>query len=304
MDAAACLLIQFREGEMKLHGGLAVLVSCVVPFVALEPPSAQGTPEKKAGGKAPPRQVTNSIGMKLALVPAGAFTMGSPATEAGRGHDETQHEVEITRPYYIGVFEVTQRQYHDVMGENPLYDDKKLRPKTADFPAVCVSWDDAMEFCKKLSERPAERKAGRRYRLPTEAEWEYACRGGPGAKQQPYSFGEKITAHQANFNGKFQFGENGPNRGRSTRVGSYPPNALGLYDMHGNVWEWCLDFHEEGYYRRSPRKDPQGPDRGFLYVLRGGSYINPGTATRSANRYRNWSSRYIDAGFRVVFVAR
>ncbi len=289
---------------MKLYGGLGVLVSCVVPLVALEPPSARGTPEKKAGGKAPPRQVTNSIGMKLALVPAGTFTVGSPPTEAGRGHDETQHEVEITRPYHVGAHEVTQRQYYEVMGENPRYDDRKLHPKTADFPAVCVSWDDAMAFCKKLSERPAERKAGRKYRLPTEAEWECACRGGPGAKQQPYSFGEKITAHQANFHGKFHLGEDGPNLGRSARVGSYPANALGLHDMHGNVWEWCLDLYEEGYYRRSPRKDPQGPDRGYLYVLRGGSYINPGTATRSAKRYRNWSSRYVDAGFRVVFVAR
>src|SRR5262249_20312181 len=120
-------------------------------------------------------------------------------------------------------------------------------PKTADCPAVCVSWDDAMAFCKELSERPGEREAGRSYRLPTEAEWEYACRGGPGAKSQPYHFGETISAQQANFNGKFGPGDDGPNLGRITKVGSYPPNALGLFDMHGNVWEWCLDLHEEGY---------------------------------------------------------
>jgi formylglycine-generating enzyme required for sulfatase activity len=272
--------------------------------LGLSPPSAQEAPEKKADGKALPKQVTNSVGMQLALVPAGVFTMGSPPTERGRRQDETQHEVEITRPYFIGVHEVTQRQYYDVMGENPLYADKKLDPKTADFPAVCVSWDDAMAFCKKLSERPAEREAGRSYRLPTEAEWEYACRGGPGAKVQPYHFGETISARQANFNGRFGGADDGPNLGRITKVGSYPPNALGLFDMHGNVWEWCLDLYEEDYYRDSPRKDPQGPDHGGMYVLRGGSCYNPGTATRSANRYRNWSSAYGDAGFRVVFVVR
>jgi formylglycine-generating enzyme required for sulfatase activity len=289
---------------MRLHWSWAVLAPCVFVVLGPSPPSAQEQLEKKAGGKALPRQVTNSLGMKLALVPAGVFTMGSPATEPGRRDDETQHEVEITRPYYIGIHEVTQRQYHDVIGENPLYADKKLDPKTADFPAVCVSWDDAMAFCKKLSERPAERAAGRTYRLPTEAEWEYACRGGPGAKPQPYHFGETISARQANFNGKFAPGDDGPNLGRTARVGSYPPNALGLYDMHGNVWEWCLDLYAEDYHRHSPRKDPQGSDRGALYVLRGGCCYSPGTATRSANRHRTWSNTYGTAGFRVVFVAR
>src|SRR5262245_66544109 len=117
---------------MRSHGSLAVLASWVLALLGLSPLSAQGRPEKKATGKALPRQVTNSIGMRLALVPAGVFTMGSPPTERGRREDETQHEVEITRPYYIGVREVTQRQYHDVMGENPLSADKKLDPKTAD----------------------------------------------------------------------------------------------------------------------------------------------------------------------------
>jgi formylglycine-generating enzyme required for sulfatase activity len=284
---------------MKLHGSLLVVASCIFPLLGLSPPAARETPQKQALQQ----QVTSSIGMKLALVPAGVFTMGSPPTEPGRHSDEMQHRVAITRPYYIGVYEVTQGQYYEVMGENPGYADKKLNPKTADFPAVCVSWDDAMAFCKKLSERATERQAGRRYRLPTEAEWEYACRGGPRVKSQPYLFGETISSRLANFNGQFDGGD-GPNLKRITRVGSYPPNALGLHDMHGNAWEWCLDLYAEDYYRHSPRKDPQGPDTGSMYVLRGGSCYNSGTSTRSANRYRNWSSAYGDAGFRVVCVAQ
>lgn len=273
---------------------LPILVACLF-LLRSSALSALDKPEKVEAPKET-RQVTNSIGMKLSLVPAGVFVMGSPASEPGRRADEKQHAVEISKSYFIGVFEVTQRQYYEVMGENPLYSDKKLHAMTADFPAVCVSWDDAMAFCKMLSERAEERKHGRVYRLPTEAEWEYACRGGPGIRVQPYHFGATIDGRQANFNPR------NDGNGLVARVGAFPPNALGLFDMHGNAWEWCLDLHADNYYETSPRKDPQGADKGSMYVLRGGSCNSPDTALRSASRYRNWSNTYGDAGFRVVFV--
>ncbi len=188
-----------------------------------------------------PKEITNSIGMKLVLIPAGKFMMGSPKDEKDRFDDEEQHEVEITKPFYMGVYDVTQAEYEKVMGKNPSYfsaaGDGKDRVKDMDttrFPVEMISWADAVEFCRKLSEMPEEKQAGRVYRLPTEVEWEYACRGGTVTA---FHYGAALSSTQANFRGNFPYGgaAKGPYLERTTKVGSYQPNAYGLYDMHGNV---------------------------------------------------------------------
>jgi formylglycine-generating enzyme required for sulfatase activity len=253
-------------------------------------------------GQAPamPRRITNSIQMTLTLIPAGTFQMGSPASEAERSSDEgPQHEITITRPYYMAIYPVTQRHYELVMGQNPSYlnDWKGGGP---DFPVESISWDEAVAFCRKLSELPGEKAAGRVYRLPTEAEWEYACRGG---LPLPFTSGVSLSSREANFNGNYPYGgaERGPYLERTTKVGSYPPNPFGLYDMHGNVWEWCADFYERTYYRNSPRYDPPGPSHGSLRVVRGGSCYNIGRFCRAAYRFGvSPANRDIDVGMRVI----
>jgi formylglycine-generating enzyme required for sulfatase activity len=166
---------------------------------------------------------------------------------------------------------------------------------TSLFP-VEASWDQAVSFCKKLSELSEEKKAGRVYRLPTEAEWEYACRAGTTTET---AFGDTLSSLQANFNGNAPFGDapKGPHLKRTTRVGSYKPNAWGLHDMHGNVWEWCSDWLDDDYYARSPVEDPKGPETGKQHVVRGGAYFYTGEHCRSATR-----SHPVRAGigFRVV----
>jgi formylglycine-generating enzyme required for sulfatase activity len=254
--------------------------------------------------------ITNSIGMKLTLIPAGKFVMGSPPSEAERDAEELQHEVVITRPFYLGVYEVTQEQYQKVMGKNPSWFNDK-RGGGPDHPVEQVRRREAIEFCQKLSELPAEMQAKRHYRLPTEAEWEYACRAGTTTA---FSFGNALAATQANFNGKYPYGgaPKGPNLQRTAKVGSYAPNAWGLYDMHGNVWEWCSDWYDPGYYKNSPREDPQGPDKGvistgfandFFVVLRGGSWLEEGRGCRGAYRFRLQPvEAYRIAGFRAACV--
>ncbi|HQU45660.1 MAG TPA: SUMF1/EgtB/PvdO family nonheme iron enzyme, partial [Pirellulales bacterium] len=227
-----------------------------------------------------PRDVTNSIGMKLRLIPAGRFWMGSPESEVERGGGERRHQVRITRPFYLGVYEVTQAEYKRVMGDNP--SDFSSGGKAAvlvsgldtrRFPVENVSWDDATDFCEKLSDRAGERAAGRRYRLPTEAEWEYACRAGTTT---PFHFGGELSGRGANCNGNYPYGTSvkGPYLGRTTTVGSYRDraNAFGLYDMHGNVWEWCADWYDSKYYDDSAADDPQGPAAGSFRVIRGGGW--------------------------------
>src|SRR5262249_58859229 len=194
---------------------------------------------------------TNSVGMKLVRIKAGKFMMGAPNDEKQSVHiEKPRHQVEITKDYYLGVHEVTQKQYKAVMGTTPsdFSKDGKNAPSvkgmdTDDFPVENVSWLDAQEFLTKLNALAAEKGAGRKSRLPTEAEWEYGCRGGADVKE-PFSF-EKPSASasstQANFNGNNPYGNGakGPSLNRPCKVGSYKANAFGLYDMHGNILEWC-----------------------------------------------------------------
>jgi formylglycine-generating enzyme required for sulfatase activity len=251
---------------------------------------------------------TNSIGMELVPIPAGKFMMGSPANEAERDAEEVQHEVVISRPFYLGAHEVTQEQYSRIMGNNKSFFNES-RGGGPDFPVEQVRRQEAIEFCKKLSDLPAEKKAGRTYRLPTEAEWEYACRAGTTTA---FTFGDTLSSAQANLNGNYPYGSaaKGPNRQKTTKVGSFKPNAWGLYDMHGNVWEWCSDWYDPDYYAKSPRTDPTGPDKGvlstgftsdFFAVVRGGSWLDEGRGCRSAYRFRFQSiEMYRLVGFRVA----
>src|SRR5262249_40410528 len=144
--------------------------------------------------------------------------------------------------------------------------------QTDNQPVVCVSWNDALAFCTWLA-----KKESKVYRLPTEAEWEYACRAGTVT---PYNFGKSVTREQANF----AEGPLDPSRNKTTRVGSYPANAFGLYDMHGNIWQWCADWYDADYYSKLPTKDPPGPASGTLRVCRGGSFANTVNEIRSAQR--------------------
>jgi formylglycine-generating enzyme required for sulfatase activity len=250
------------------------------------------------------KPIVNSIGMKLVLIPAGKFMMGSPAAEAERDPDELQHEVTITRPFYMGAYEVTQREFEKVGAKNMSF--FKGGPDT---PVDQVSWHNAVNFCQKLSALPEEKKAGRVYRLPTEAEWEYACRAGTTT---PFAFGNALSSKEANFDGAYPYGgaPKGPNLLKPVKVGSYAPNAWGLYDMHGNVMEWCSDWYDPDYYKNSPAKDPRGPDKGvqetsfgkdFYHVVRGGCWLDEASGCRSAYRFRLQSTEpYRLVGLRVV----
>jgi formylglycine-generating enzyme required for sulfatase activity len=244
----------------------------------------------------PPKEITNSIGMMLVLIPKGTFMMGSPESEKGRDKDdETQHEVTISKDYYLGVIEVTQGQYEKVMGTNPSHFQKQFIRKSDSsmYPVEQVSWEDAVDFCKKLSELPEEKKAGRVYCLPTEAEWVYACRAG---SKSAYSFGEtsKSLGDYAWFDRN--------SKGQTHPVGERKPNAWGLYDMHGNVWEWCSDRY--GEYPKVAVSDPVGPREVSVRVLRGGSWCDVAASCRSAIRRRYVPSiRGNDLGFRLALIS-
>jgi formylglycine-generating enzyme required for sulfatase activity len=214
----------------------------------------------------PPKPFTNRIGMRFVWIPPGDFVMGSPNEEKARKENETQHKVTLTRGFYMGMYPVTREQWKAVMSTAP-----GLRRPQKDLPVETVSWEDCQDFIKKL--RAA---TGKPYRLPTEAEWEYACRAGTTT---PYAFGETLSPHQANF-GKFKKGESPLG---TTPVGRYPANAWGLYDMHGNVWEWCQDWFSE--YPQRAVVDPRGSEAGVERVLRGGSWTDLAQDCRSARRH-------------------
>ncbi len=228
------------------------------------------------------KEITNSIGMKLVLIHAGSFTMGSPEDEEGRNDNELQHEVTISKSFYLGAYEVTQEQYEKVMGINPSHYNG---PKN---PVEKVSWEDSISFCKKLSELPDEIAARREYRLPTEAEWEYACRA---TSTTAYCFGDAADELWDDA----WFGENA---GRNPHpVGEKKPNRWGLYDMHGNVSEWCQRHVD---YPSDAATDPLGPIR---ISIRGGSWGDNAGGCRSAYLSRSRPSFRFNGsiyGFRVA----
>jgi uncharacterized protein (TIGR02996 family) len=262
----------------------------------------------QAGARPVVPEVVNSIGMRLVLIPAGTALMGS-AADAPDVSEGPQHEVEIAQRFYLGAFPVTQEQWLAVLGTNPSHFQATAGPRNAArgmdtlrFPVERVSWHDAFHFCRALSARPEEKAAGRAYRLPSEAEWEHACRAGTTTD---FHFGTSASSAQANFDGRASYG--GAVRGmfleRTSRVGSYPPNGWGLYDMHGNVFEWCSDWYDPGYYSVSPRAGPTGPQEGTNRVIRGGCWCSPGVGCRSAAREPQgpWVTSPT-VGFRVVMV--
>lgn len=237
------------------------------------------------------KDFTNGAGMKLVLIPAGKFTRGSPTTESGRGEDEgPPREVEISRPFYLGTHEVTQEQFEKVMKRNPSWfrqggegQDAVKGEDTAKLPVEMVSWKDANDFCKRLSEMPEEVQAGRVYRLPTEAEWEYAC-----SADKPATFADARTMIVQN-----------PNVKRPTRpapASTVAANPRGLYGMFGNVFEWCSDWYDPEYYVSSPAKDPPGPITGQARVMRGGAWCYTSRHARPAAR------NSAEPGFRSYFV--
>jgi len=228
--------------------------------------------------------VVNSVGMLLVPIPAGEFQMGSPDSEAGRVENEIQHVVKIAKPFYLGQHEVTQGQFERVMGKTPSHFKGKQNP------VETVRWNEAVEFCRKLSELPEEKAAGYVYRLPTEAEWEYSCRAGT---QTMYSFGDSES----------ELGDYAwyiKNSGVTTHpVGSKKPNAWGLYDMHGNVREWCQDWH--GDYPSGSVTDPTGAASGSYRVHRGGSWgLNSGLCRSALRIWDAPDDRYHYLGFRVL----
>jgi formylglycine-generating enzyme required for sulfatase activity len=220
------------------------------------------------------------VTIKLVLIPAGKFMMGSPDSEQGRSKFEgPQHEVALSKPFYVGVTEVAQAQYQAVMGTNP----SNFKGETN--PVEMVSWTEATAFCKKLSE-----KSRHAVRLPTEAEWEYACRAGTATA---FSFGDSDGA----LGDYAWYISNSSNT--THPVGQKKPNAWGLYDMHGNVWEWCADWY--GDYPKGAVTDPQGAASGTYRVLRGGSWSHGAGDCRAARRYDGYpGTPRRSCGFRVV----
>ncbi len=280
------------------------------------------------------KRITNSIGMELVLIPPGKFMMGSPASDhEADAHEKPQHEVEITKAFYLGKYEVTHGQFLKFVKETGYrteaekdgkggdgYDAKTNSLKgwstkyswrdpgfdqTDDHPVVNVTWKDAVAFCDWLSQ-----KEGKKYRLPTEAEWEYSCRAGTQSRYCTGDDSESVASvgNFADASAKRKFLHWTTIRSDdghvfNAPVGSFKPNGFGLYDMHGNVWEWCRDRYNESYYEFSPKHDPQGPKAGTLHVIRGGSHRYTPGRCRSADRTKGDSAvRYNDLGFRVVLV--
>ena len=230
------------------------------------------------------------VKLEMIAIPGGTFWMGSPENEAER-HDGEGPQHQVTVPsFFMGKYPLTQAQYQAIIGNNPSYFKGNNRP------VETVSWDDAVLFCQKLSQR-----TGKSYRLPSEAEWEYACRAGTTT---PFYFGESITPELVNYNGNYPYASapKGQDRQQTTDVGSFPPNGFGLYDMHGNVWEWCLDDYINNY-NTAPKGGSALTGTSSEKLLRGGSWYSYPSNCRSANRGYNgpgFVSIY-DNGFRVVY---
>ncbi|MGA2258863.1 MAG: formylglycine-generating enzyme family protein [Thermoguttaceae bacterium] len=231
------------------------------------------TRETTVGGKtqAQPQEIAVDLGqgvkLEMVLIAAGEFTMGSPDSDGNASGDEKpQHRIRITKPFYLGKYLATQEQWEAVMGTNP---SNVKGPKN---PVENVSWEDCQQFCHMLNAKP---HAGGKFQLPTEVQWEYACRAGSTTY---YCFGDEES-------GLGEYAWYGGNSHVQTHpVGKKKPNAWDLYDMHGNVWEWCQDWYDRGYYATSPTDDPTGPTMGSGRVFRGGGWDYPASSCRSAHR--------------------
>jgi len=278
----------------------------------------EARPDAGPATKTPSSQesIKNSIGMTLRLIPAGEFFMGSPddAIEAEK-EEQPSHRVRISKPFYLGVCEVTQAEYEAVMGNNPSWlsangdgKDRAAGQSTDLFPVENVSWLDAIQFCNRLSEKEGKKPFyeidgndirvpdwdGQGYRLPTEAEWEYACRANASTPTR-FSFGDNPV--ELGVYGWFD----GNSEQRTHPVSQKRPNGFGLYDMHGNVWEWCWDWYGGGYYNQSPADDPTGPSGASDRVIRGGSWrITPRDCRSARRRGLAPASRYNTQGFRLA----
>ena len=239
----------------------------------------------------PPKELTVDLGkglkLEMVLIPAGEFLMGSPDSDKDADADEKpQHRVRITKPFYLGKYLVTQEQWEAVMGNNPSH---FKGPKN---PVEQVSWDDCQKFLGKLNAKSSS-GAGK-FQLPSEAQWEYACRAGSKTK---YCFGDD----EARLGDYAWYDKNSD--GKTHPVGEKKPNAWGLYDMHGNVWEWCQDWYKDGYYKESPADDPTGPATGSSRVFRGGGFIRGAGDCRSANGHALTPGDCLGTlGFRVALV--
>ena len=293
------------------------IVACVVVVVVGSVAVATTAESKEASGKAKslPRELTVDLGkgikLEMVLIPAGEFMMGSKESaeataaffnknyggdvvKADFFEDEhPQHRVRVTKPFYLGKYLVTQEQWQEVMGSNPSWfsptgggKDKVAGEDTRRFPVEKISWDDCQQFLRRLNAKLGTQDG--KFVLPTETQWEYACRAGTTTR---YCFGDddsKLSDHAWN------------NKKTDGPVGEKKPNIWGLYDMHGNVWEWCQDWYEDGYYARSSMDDPTGPAAGSVRVIRGGSWCGPATSCRSACRLMGRpGDRSSDIGFRV-----
>jgi formylglycine-generating enzyme required for sulfatase activity len=289
--AALCI------GALAVSGcGIKYAVPAAAPGSESLPQSAAAAPSREpdstiagAGTAAGDRMEITLPGdakMSFRWCPPGTFTMGSPAGEAGRREVENQVQVRLSRGFWMAETEVTQAQYLVVMGTDP------SEFKGDNMPAERVSWYDAFDFCDALSS-----SSGLSISLPTEAQWEYACRAGTTS---PFQFGDTIRSQQVNFDGYHPYGTSamGERLCKTTLVGSFPPNAWGLNDTHGNVHEWCSDW-----YGASLPEEPgtTEPGRYWVRVVRGGSWLSPAERCRSASRSSTDPNyRGGDIGFRVV----
>jgi formylglycine-generating enzyme required for sulfatase activity len=238
-------------------------------------------------------EIADGVSMTFVLVPPGKFRMGSPPDEDGHGKDETLHEVTLTEPFDLGKMEVTQVQYQALVGKDPSHF------HGTDLPVEMVSWEEARDYATELTER---RRDTRTYRLPTEAEWEYGCRGGRSSSL-PFGVGDgrTLTPRDANVGIHYPGGkaDKGPSLETTTRVGSYPANALGLFDMHGNVWEWCTDWYGTG--PQGDATNPAGPAEGKVRINRGGCWHFAFVFCRAGNRSGDGPANHrFNVGFRLV----